>query len=117
VLELSDLEAVAVASPRGSPQLGGHPAVLYRIRFLHRVSTGDCSEIIGPGWHLLVLAGPYNMKQGGFFLGARNLPDQLMGCSGLCALDRISISLDISTERAQGHFLSPWSKSGTLYTK
>jgi hypothetical protein len=48
-------------------------------------------------------------------LGPRNLPDQLMGCSGLCALDRISLS--ISTERAQGHFLSPWSKSGAPYTK
>jgi hypothetical protein len=31
-----------------------------------------------------------------------------MGRSGLCALDRIN--LNISTERAQGHFLSPWSK-------
>jgi hypothetical protein len=28
-----------------------------------------------------------------------------MGCSGLCALDRINLSF--STERAQGHFLSP----------
>jgi hypothetical protein len=37
-----------------------------------------------------------------------------MGCSGLCALDRIS--LNTSTERAQGHFLGPWSKRGTLYT-
>jgi hypothetical protein len=49
------------------------------------------------------------------FVGPRNLPDQLIGRSGLCPLD--SINLDISTERAQGHFLSPWSKSGTLYTK
>jgi hypothetical protein len=55
----------------------------------------------------LVLAGPNT--------NSRNLPDQLMGCSGLCPLDRIS--LNISTERAQGHFLSPWSGSGTLYTK
>jgi hypothetical protein len=39
-------------------------------------------------------------------MGPRNLPDQLMGCSGLCPLD--SISLNTSTERAQGHFLSPW---------
>jgi hypothetical protein len=49
------------------------------------------------------------------FVGPRNLPDQLIGCSGLCPLD--SISLNISTERAQGHFLSPWSKSGAFYTK
>jgi hypothetical protein len=39
------------------------------------------------------------------FVGPWNLPDQLIGCSGLCPLD--SISLNISTERAQGHFLSP----------
>jgi hypothetical protein len=37
------------------------------------------------------------------FVGPRNLPDQLIGCSGLCPLD--PISLNISTERAQGHFL------------
>jgi hypothetical protein len=49
------------------------------------------------------------------FVGPRNLPDQLMGCSGLCPLD--PIGLNISTERAQGHFLSPWSKSGAFYTK
>jgi hypothetical protein len=49
------------------------------------------------------------------FVGPWNLPDQLIGCSGLCPLD--SISLNTSTERAQGHFLSPWSKSGALYTK
>ena len=34
------------------------------------------------------------------FVGPRNFPDQLMGCSGLCPLD--SISLNTSTERAQG---------------
>jgi hypothetical protein len=45
----------------------------------------------------------------------RHLPDQLMGCSGLCPLD--PINLNISTERAQGHFLSPWSKSGAFYRK
>jgi hypothetical protein len=45
-----DLEAVA--SPRGSSQLGGYPAIFCAVRFLYRVSTGDCSEIIGPGWHL-----------------------------------------------------------------
>jgi hypothetical protein len=45
----------------------------------------------------------------------RNLPDQIIGCSGLCSLD--PISLNISTGRAQGHFLSPWSKSGAFYTK
>jgi hypothetical protein len=39
------------------------------------------------------------------FMGPRNLPDQLMGCSGLCPLD--PINLNISTERAQGYFLSP----------
>jgi hypothetical protein len=62
------------------------------------------------------LAGP-NAKHetGRIFLGPRNLPDQLMGCSGVCPLDRINLSF--STERAQGHFLSPWSKSVTLYTK
>jgi hypothetical protein len=49
------------------------------------------------------------------FVGPRNLPDQLTGCSGLCPLD--PINLGISNERAQGHFLSPWSKSGALYTK
>jgi hypothetical protein len=48
-------------------------------------------------------------------VGPRNLPDQLVGCSGSCPLD--PISLNISTERAQGHFLSPWSKSGAFYTK
>jgi hypothetical protein len=49
------------------------------------------------------------------FVGPRNLPDQLIGCSGLCPLD--PINLNISNERAQGHFLSPWSKSGAFYTK
>jgi hypothetical protein len=49
------------------------------------------------------------------FVGPRNLPNQLIGCSGLCPLD--PIGLDISTERAQGHLLSPWSKSGAFYTK
>jgi hypothetical protein len=39
------------------------------------------------------------------FVGPWSLPDQPMGCSGLCPLD--SIKLSISTERAQGHFLSP----------
>jgi hypothetical protein len=48
------------------------------------------------------------------FVGARNLPDQLMGCSGLCPLD--PINLNISTERAQGQLLRSWSKSGTLHT-
>jgi hypothetical protein len=49
------------------------------------------------------------------FVGPQNLPDQLMGCSDLCRLDPINLS--ISNERAQGHFLSPWSKSGVFYTK
>ena len=49
------------------------------------------------------------------FVGPRNLPSQLMGCSDLCRLD--PINLNISNERAQGHFLSPWSKSGAFYTK
>jgi hypothetical protein len=31
------------------------------------------------------------------FVGPRNFPDQLIGCSGLCPLD--PINLDISTER------------------
>jgi hypothetical protein len=35
------------------------------------------------------------------FVGARNFPDQLMGCSGLCPPDPINLS--ISNERAQGH--------------
>jgi hypothetical protein len=48
------------------------------------------------------------------FVGARNLPDELMGCSGLCPLD--PINLNFSSELAQGHFLSPWSKSGALHT-
>jgi hypothetical protein len=49
------------------------------------------------------------------FVCPRNLPDQLIGCSGLCPID--SINLNILTERTQGHFLSPWSKSGAFYTK
>jgi hypothetical protein len=49
------------------------------------------------------------------FVGPQNLPDQLIGVSGLCPLD--PINLNISTGRAQGHFLSPWSKSGAFYTK
>jgi hypothetical protein len=49
------------------------------------------------------------------FVGPQNLPDQLIGCLGLCPLD--SISRNISTERAQAHSLSPWSKSGAFYTK
>ena len=49
-LELGDLEAVA--SLRGSPQLGGQLPILHAVRFLYGVSTGDYSEIIGPGWHL-----------------------------------------------------------------
>jgi hypothetical protein len=49
------------------------------------------------------------------FVGPRNLPDQLIGCSDLCPLD--PINLNISNERAQGHFLSPWSKGGAFYTK
>jgi hypothetical protein len=49
------------------------------------------------------------------FVGPRNFLDQLMGCSSLCRLD--SINLNISNERAQGHFLSPWSKSGASYAK
>jgi hypothetical protein len=50
LLELGDLEAVA--SKRGSPQLGGYPAIFPAFRFLYRVSIGDYSDIIGPGWHL-----------------------------------------------------------------
>jgi hypothetical protein len=49
------------------------------------------------------------------FVGPWNLSDQLMGCSCLCRLD--PIDLNISNERAQGHFLSPWSKSGAFYAK
>jgi hypothetical protein len=49
------------------------------------------------------------------FVGPRNLPDQLMGCPGLCPVD--PINLNISNEHAQGHFLSPWSKIGALYAK
>jgi hypothetical protein len=37
------------------------------------------------------------------------------GCVNLLPSDLISLSF--STERAQGHFLSPWSKSGALYAK
>jgi hypothetical protein len=61
-----------------------------------------------PAWGSCQIAGKR-------FVGPRNLPDQLMGCSGLCSLD--SINLNISTERAQGHFFSTWSKSGAFYTK
>jgi hypothetical protein len=48
-----------------------------------------------------VLAEP-NTKHGGFFWarGIYRVSSWLMGCSGLCPLDRIS--LNISTERAQG---------------
>jgi hypothetical protein len=49
------------------------------------------------------------------FVGTRNFADQLIGCSGLCPLD--PINLNISNERAQGHFLSSWLKSGAFYTK
>ena len=48
------------------------------------------------------------------FVGPQNLPDLLMGCSGLCPLD--PINLNISTERAQGQLLSSWPKSGALHT-
>jgi hypothetical protein len=49
------------------------------------------------------------------FMGVRNLLHQLIECLGLCPLDPINLSF--STERAQGHFLRPWSKSGAFYTK
>jgi hypothetical protein len=49
------------------------------------------------------------------FVGARNLPDQLIECLGLCSLD--PINLDLLIERAQDHFLSPWSKSGAFNAK
>jgi hypothetical protein len=49
------------------------------------------------------------------FVGPRNLPIQLMGCVNLLPSDLIS--LNISNEHAQGHFLSPWSKSGAFYAK
>jgi hypothetical protein len=49
------------------------------------------------------------------FVGPRSLPDQLMGCVTLLPSD--PINLDISNERAQGHFLRPWSKSGAFYAK
>jgi hypothetical protein len=74
LLELGDLEAVA--STRGSPQLGGYPAIFPAFRFLYRVSTGDYSEIIGPGWHLSS-PGLTCHETRRIFLGARNLPDQL----------------------------------------
>jgi hypothetical protein len=48
-------------------------------------------------------------------MGPRNLPIQLMGCVNLLPSDLINLS--ISNERAQGHFLSPWSKSGAFYAK
>jgi hypothetical protein len=49
------------------------------------------------------------------FVGPRNLPLQLMGCVNLLPSDLINVN--ISNERAQGHFLSPWSKSGAFYAK
>jgi hypothetical protein len=49
------------------------------------------------------------------FVGPRNLPIQLIGCVNLLPSDLIN--LNFSTERAQGHFLSPWSKSGAFYAK
>jgi hypothetical protein len=49
------------------------------------------------------------------FVGPRSLPDQLTGCVTLLPSD--PISLNISNERAQGHSLSPWSKSGAFYAK
>jgi hypothetical protein len=45
-----DLESVAL--PWGSSQLGGKIWIFPLFRFLYRVSTGDYSEILGPGWHL-----------------------------------------------------------------
>jgi hypothetical protein len=35
-----------------SSQLGGETPIFSVFRFPYRVSTGDYSEIIGPGWHL-----------------------------------------------------------------
>jgi hypothetical protein len=59
------------------------------------------------------------VRSQGFFvfvlMGPRNLPSQLNGRVALLPSDPINLS--ISTERAQGHFLSPWSKSGVFYTK
>jgi hypothetical protein len=49
------------------------------------------------------------------FVGPRNLPIQLIGCVTLLPSDLINLSF--SSERVQGHFLSPWSKSGAFYTK
>jgi hypothetical protein len=48
-------------------------------------------------------------------VGPRNLPDQLMGCPGLCPLD--PISLNISTERAQGLFPKPLVEEWSLLHK
>jgi hypothetical protein len=42
----------SVASPWGSPQLGGKIPILPRFRFLYGVGIGDYSEFFGPGWHL-----------------------------------------------------------------
>jgi hypothetical protein len=63
-----------------------------------------------PAWGSCQITGKW-----GSFVGPRNLPSQLMGCSDLYRLD--PINLNISNERAQAHFLSPWSKSGAFYTK
>jgi hypothetical protein len=51
----------------------------------------DCSSSICAGLDGIC---PRRAKRafGRIFLGARNLPDQLMGCSGLCALDRIKLN-------------------------
>jgi hypothetical protein len=45
----------------------------------------------------------------------RNLPDQLIGRSGLCPLDHIG--LNISTGRAQGHFPKPLVEERSLLHK
>jgi hypothetical protein len=49
------------------------------------------------------------------FVGPRNLPVQLIGC--VTSLPSDLINLNFSSERAQGRFLSPWSKNGAFYTK
>ena len=48
-------------------------------------------------------------------MAPRIVPEQLMGCPMFLRKHRVN--LNFSTERTQGHFLSPWSRHGSLCTK
>ena len=86
-----DLEAVA--SPRGSPQLGGgYPAIFPLLRFLYRASTGDYAENFGPGWHL---SSPGRKRIREDFTGAN------VGCYSGNVLGPVP-GVDVMAKRSQG---------------